>query len=145
MMYKLLSSFLLQHYPSLSELPHEIIVPISLNEAESLSEILSTNRPRKVQVHYPQRGNKREFAEMANLNAEATFKKEKDLHAIRERTLLEMQEKLHLNQYPRRIECFDNSNVGGKEPVAALVTFTDGEKDRKGYRKYKIRARLLAR
>lgn len=136
---ELLSSFLMQHYIQEIELPAEILVPIDFADAEPIAEILSTGKPRRLYIYKPQRGNKRALVEMAYLNAEATFKKEKDLHAIREKTLLELQETLRLNQYPRRIECFDNSNIGGKEPVAALVTFVDGEKNSKGYRKYKIK------
>ncbi len=77
---------------------------------------------------------------MAYLNAEATFNKEKDQGEIRERTLLEMQEKLRLNRYPRRIECFDNSNISGTEPVSVMIAFTEGEKDKKRYRKYKVKS-----
>jgi excinuclease ABC subunit C len=76
---------------------------------------------------------------MAYANAEAAFKQKKDEAAIRERTLLEMQEKFHLNHYPKRIECFDNSNISGTEPVSALVAFINGMKDKKRYRKYKVK------
>lgn len=135
---ELLISFILQHYESASSLPAEILLPLPIADADIVSEILSTNKAKKVTVFMPQRGDKKSLVEMAFLNAEATFKREKDLNAIREKTLLEMQEVLHLNQYPKRIECFDNSNISGSHPVAALVTFTEGIKDTKGYRKYKI-------
>jgi excinuclease ABC subunit C len=136
---ELLHSFILQHYEEDELLPHEILVPIALAEAEILEEILSQNRPRKVSILSPQRGDKRAIIQMAYANAEATFKKEKDAKAIRERTLLEMQEKFDLTRYPRRIECFDISNISGTETVASLVAFTDGQKDSKRYRKYKIK------
>jgi len=79
------------------------------------------------------------MVEMAISNAEAYFKQEKDLQAVRERTLLEMEEKFRLNRYPERIECFDISNIAGTEIVATMVAFTDGQKDSNRYRKYKIR------
>src|SRR6202041_2047998 len=41
--------------------------------------------------------------------------------------------------YPERIECVDNSHIGGSEPVASMVAFTDGVPDKKRYRKYKLR------
>lgn len=137
---ELLSSFILQNYETVSTLPEEILLPIPISDAEIVSEILSTNKMKKVHVLTPQRGDKKSLVEMAFLNAEATFKREKDLNAIREKTLLEMQEVLHLNQYPNHIECFDNSNISGSHPVAALVTFTEGIKNTKGYRKYKIQS-----
>jgi excinuclease ABC subunit C len=136
---ELLASFLLQHYQKLSELPVEILLPVELSESETIAEILAADKPRKVRIHSPQRGEKRSLIEMAFLNAEATFKKEKDLKAIKEKILFEMQEHFHLLRYPRRIECFDNSNISGKEPVSALVAFTDGEKDKQRYRKYKVK------
>lgn len=135
----LISSFILQHYETSVDLPEEILIPFPLAEADLISEILAAKKVQKMKILMPQRGDKKSLVEMAFLNAEATFKREKDIHAIREKTLLEMQECLHLNQYPKRIECFDNSNISGTNPVAALVTFTEGIKDTKGYRKYKIK------
>lgn len=136
---ELLDSFLLQHYEKIYDLPHEILLPTPLEEEQSLSEVISANKKRKVNIYCPQRGDKRNLIEMAYANAEATFKQRKDEDAIRERTLLEMREKLHLNHYPKRIECFDNSNISGTDPVAAMVAFTDGVKDSKRYRMYKIK------
>ncbi len=135
---ELLESFLLQHYPEIEDLPQEIILPVKVNE-EALSEILSTNRKRKVCVSTPQKGEKRKFIEMAYMNAESTFKKEKDVKTIRENTLTEMKERFLLKRYPKRIECFDNSHMAGGSQVSALIAFTDGFKDAKRYRKYKIR------
>lgn len=137
--HELLTTFLLQRYPEQPEFPDEILLPIELSEADSIAEILSTHAVHKIRIYQPQRGDKKSLVDMAYLNAEATFKKEKDIHVIREKTLLEMQDLLHLNQYPKRIECFDNSNLFGSEPVSALVSFIDGEKDKAHYRKYKIK------
>lgn len=136
---ELLSSFLLQNYSKEESLPHEILLPVEIPDTESLSEILSANQRRRVSIYAPQRGEKRALVDMAFVNAEATFKKEKDVKAIREKTLLEMQEVLKLNRYPEIIDCFDNSHLSGDEPVSAMVSFVNGEKDRKRYRKYKLR------
>lgn len=136
---ELLESFLVQHYEKMEELPHEILLPTHLEGAEAISEVISTNKKRKTHLLFPLRGEKRSLLEMAYVNAEAIFKQKKDEAAIRERTLLEMQERFHLNRYPERIECFDNSNISGTEPVSALIAFTDGVKDKKRYRKYKVK------
>lgn len=135
---ELLATFLLQHY-KMNEIPQEILLPIELQEAETITEILLAEKSKKLRIYCPKRGNKFALIEMALVNAEATFHKEKDLEAIREKTLLEMQEQLHLVHYPKRIECFDNSNISGTEPVAALVVFTEGMKDKTRYRKYKVK------
>ena len=138
--HELLPSFLLQHYEKLSELPEEILIGEIDVDKEALSEILSQGRKRKVSIVCPQKGDKKALVDMAYTNAKATFNKEKDLHMLREKMLLEMQEKLHLKNYPQRIECFDNSNFSGSMPVSAMVVFSDGQRDSKEYRKYKIRS-----
>lgn len=136
---ELMSSFIMQHYIQLRDIPEEILIPTEIKDVAAIEEILSAENLRKVRIEVPQRGDRKALVEMAYLNAEATFLKEKDLNAIREKTLLEMQEVLRLNQYPRRVECFDNSNISGKEPVAAMVAFTEGKRDTKRYRKYKVK------
>jgi excinuclease ABC subunit C len=136
---ELLESFLIQHYEKLELIPHEILLPVALENGEELSDILSTNKPRKVVIYAPQRGDKKNLIAMALVNAEAIFKEKKDKAAIAEKTLLEMQEKFRLVRYPKKIECLDNSNLSGDEPVSCLVAFTNGEKDRSGYRKFKVK------
>jgi len=135
----LLRSFILQHYELLEELPHEILVPEEMEEAVWIEELLSENKPRKVVVHHPKKGEKLALMHMAKINAETTFRKEKDAHLLRERMLLTLQEHFRLTRYPRRIECFDVSNISGTGAVATMVAFTEGVKDSKRYRKYKIR------
>lgn len=136
---ELLATLLLQYYGKQEERPDEILLPVELPDVEAVEEILSANWRKKVYISSPQRGDKRALVEMAYLNAEATFKKEKDVNAIRERTLLELQEHLHLHNYPHRIECFDNSNISGEVPVSALVVFSEGLKDKNRFRKYNIK------
>jgi excinuclease ABC subunit C len=135
----LLSSFILQHYSQDEEIPHEILIPEEIEETEALSELIATNSPRKVSIYVPKKGEKLELIKLAKINAEATFRKEKDENTIRERILLSLQEKFRLIRYPRRIECFDVSNISGTETVATMIAFTDGLKDSSRYRKYKIR------
>jgi len=139
---ELMESFLLQHYQQTGEQeedsPQEILLPVLLDHA-AISDILSANKKRKVYVLTPQKGEKLSLVEMAYLNAEATFKKDKDIKNIREQTLIEMKEKFSLQNMPYRIECFDNSNMAGQLAVSALVAFTDGVKDNKRYRRYKVK------
>jgi excinuclease ABC subunit C len=136
---ELLERFILQHYEKQGELPREILLPVLPEDAEALADIISTGK-RRVQILAPQRGEKKALVDMAIANAEVAFKKEKDAETIREKTLMEMQEKLHLAHYPAKIECFDNSNIAGTSVVSTLVAFTNGAKDTSRYRKYKIRS-----
>lgn len=135
---ELLESFLLQHYPT-HEIPPEILLPIALPNDEVLQDVLGQQGKYKVVLHYPQRGEKKRLVEMAYTNAEAVFKTGKNEETLREKMLLEMQELFALSNYPNRIECFDNSHISGSEPVASMVAFTDGKKDSKRYRTYRLR------
>lgn len=136
---ELISSFLLQHYSGKKNPPNEILLPLMLEEALSLCELLSEESSHKVSLHTPQRGDKLALIEMAKNNAEATFKKEKDSKNIKQKILLDMQEKLGLENYPHRIECFDNSHLAGGESVSSMIVFLDGEKAPAHYRKYILR------
>lgn len=136
----LLASFLLQHYEKQSEIPPEILIPVNLGtDQSSIEEILSARQKRKIVLHVPQRGEKRILLDMAVTNAEALFKSQKDEEAMREKILLEMEDTFELSRYPYRIECFDNSHIAGSEPVSSMVAFTDGLKDSKRYRLYRLK------
>lgn len=137
---ELLTSFLLQKYGEMQELPHEILLPLTLEDEADLSEVLSLNKPRKVSVNCPQRGDKRALVEMAETNAKASYQKDKNEKEIRERSLMQLQEQLRLTRYPKRIECFDTSNISGTSLVSTMVAFTEGFKDSNRYRKYKIKS-----
>jgi excinuclease ABC subunit C len=127
---EVLESFLLQRY-KLNAVPKEIFVPVSLQDA--VQEILNTT------IAVPKLGRKKDLIEMAYRNAKAQFTREQDARSLREQRLLDLQETLHLTRYPRRIECFDTSNISGTDPVASLVTFVNGEKDKSRQRLFKIK------
>lgn len=136
---ELLSSFILQHYEGQTEIPPEILLPTTPSGKVGLEEIISGRRGFKASLHNPIRGEKKALISMAQANAEALFKAKKNELLLREKTLLEMQERLELARYPHRIECFDNSSISGLEPVSTLVVFLDGVKDSKSYRKYRLK------
>lgn len=136
---ELIESFLLQYYRVKRDLPQEILLPISLKNAGVIEEILSESHDKKIALLTPSRGNKKSLVQLAGKNAAATFRQEKDAQELRERMLLELSEVLKLNRYPKRIECFDTSNISGSDLVASMVAFTDGQKDKKRTRLYKIK------
>lgn len=135
---ELINSFLLQHYESDMETPTEILLPFKLSNHYIVEELLSIKQKRKVSLLFPRRGDRKALLEMAQVNAEAYFKSQKDEQHFNEQLLLEMQENLSLSRYPKTIECFDTSNTSGIEPVASMVTFTEGKKDGKRYRLYRL-------
>jgi len=135
---ELFETFILQHYEKQTDLPKEILLPLLLDTSELISDIISKDR-KKIFILSPKKGERKEFVEMAYVNAEGRFRKEKDAKTIRERTLMEMKEKLNLVNYPERMECFDISSISGTSIVSTLAAFTGGMKDPSRYRKYKIK------
>jgi excinuclease ABC subunit C len=101
----------------------------------------------KAEVTVPQIGDKRKLMEMSLKNvlyfrrerqerqaAEATANSSK-----KDRVLIRLKQDLQLKNLPRRIECFDNSNIQGTNPVSAMVCFIDGKPATKEYRHYSIK------
>lgn len=138
---ELMQSFLLQHYLKEDELiAREIILSHPVADLEVISEIISDRHEKKIEITVPQKGEKKKLVELAFVNAESAFHTKKDTQALKEKLLLDLQEKLALSHFPRRIECFDNSHLSGKEMVSSMVVFVDGEKYKAGYRKYHMRS-----
>jgi excinuclease ABC subunit C len=91
----------------------------------------------------PQIGDKKKLVDLSLKNA-LYLKKEKEIDreeqkAKKNKVLHIMQENLRLLSYPKIIECFDNSNFQGTNPVASMVRFVDGKPDKKGYRHFNIK------
>ena len=93
----------------------------------------------------PQRGDKKKLLDLSEMNAKQfkidKLKKAEKLNPEQRTTRLlkEIQEALHLDRLPVQIECFDNSNIQGSDPVAACVVFKMGKPSKADYRKYNIR------
>lgn len=128
----LIASFILQHYEGQSFLPSKIFLPFDLKKQSTLQEYL------KIPLVTARRGEKRALVEMACKNAAAKLHKEGEGKKEKESLLIALEEKLSLTNYPERIECFDNSNLSGEQPVSALVTFVEGKSEKKDYRTYKL-------
>jgi excinuclease ABC subunit C len=91
----------------------------------------------------PQIGDKKKLVDLSLKNA-LYQKREKEISKEEQKdkknkVLHIMQENLRLLQYPKIIECFDNSNFQGTSPVASMVRFVDGKPDKKGYRHFNIK------
>jgi len=135
-----LAAFLRQYYAEEPSIPHEILLPLPVEDEPLLAEWLSEKRGGKVEVHVPQRGEKKSLVEMAKKNAEHAFQKKVDETENLSLLLQELKEKLRLKSLPQRIECFDISNLFGTLAVGSRVSFRDGKPDRSQYRHYKVHA-----
>jgi excinuclease ABC subunit C len=113
----------------------EIVVPFEIDYPDE-----------DIKVKIPQRGDKRKLLELSQKNV-SYFKKQKDReHQARknrqtaaERKLKTLKKDLHLDRVPTHIECFDNSNIQGSNPVAACVVFKNAKPSKSDYRKFNIK------
>jgi excinuclease ABC subunit C len=113
----------------------EIIVPFKVDVDDSST----------IKFTVPKLGEKKKLLELSQKNV-LFFKKEKidqyerlNPEVRTERLLTQMMKDLRMNQLPRHIECFDNSNFQGKYPVSAIVVFKDGKPSKKDYRHFNVK------
>ena len=136
-----LTAFLLQYYTA-HELPDEIIVQ-EFCEKGLLEDYFYSAFGKKVQVVLPKQGVKRQLLDMAEQNAceylSKSLDKIKHKHDMTKNACKRLQQILGLKKYPKRMECYDISNVSGVDKVGSMVVFIDGEADRNSYRRFKIK------
>lgn len=115
------------------------------NSQELIVPFLPNFKIEDIVFHRPQRGDKRKLLELSERNAKyfmlerrkQQVKTDPERHT--NRILESMQKDLRLNKLPRHIECFDNSNIQGSNPVAACVVFRDAKPSKKEYRHFQIK------
>ncbi|MGH7932665.1 MAG: excinuclease ABC subunit UvrC, partial [Candidatus Binataceae bacterium] len=135
----MLADLLTQYYVGVRTAPDEVIVPVELEDAGVRAELLSERRGKKVEFIVPQRGEKLRLLEMAMDNARQSFGARRDNEHTREKMLEDLRAKLHLHNTPKRMECYDISNLQGSMVVASQVTFDEGEPKKDLYRRYRMR------
>lgn len=116
-------------------IPKEVLIPDTIDKP-SVEALLATK------VLQPKRGEKKKLVELASKNASVALNERFDLIARKQERTIGAVERLGnaMNiPTPIRIESFDNSNIMGTNPVAAMVVFIDGKPAIKEYRKYKIK------
>ena len=136
----LVDSVIKQYYGSGRYVPAEIVAPWDVADRAPLEEWLSGRRGTRVKIHVPQRGEKVRLLDLVQSNARLAFDLEwRHPRRHSEETLRTLRDILDLDLEPRRIECFDISNIQGADIVASMVCFVDGRPKKSEYRKYKIR------
>ncbi len=139
----ILGSFLKQFYESAVYVPKTVVVALPIPEASLIAEWLSDKRGSRVSIAVAQRGARRRMTQLAAENARESLDM---LHvrwladtSKRNQALGELQEELDLPSYPRRIECYDISNIQGTSSVASMVVFIDGQPRPAEYRRFRIK------
>ncbi|PWG05700.1 excinuclease ABC subunit UvrC [Polaribacter aquimarinus] len=130
---ELLELFIVEIRQRFNSQSPEIYVPFKVDLGES------------IKVTIPKLGDKKRIVELSERNAkyyrQEQFKQIKIVDPDRhvKRIMTQMKKDLRLKEEPRHIECFDNSNIQGTNPVAACVVFRDGKPSKKEYRHYNIK------
>ncbi|HEX8909810.1 MAG TPA: excinuclease ABC subunit UvrC, partial [Anaeromyxobacteraceae bacterium] len=124
-----LSSFLALYYEQ-NPAPDEVLLPLEVEGAWALAEVLSDRRGRKVKLLTPQRGAKADLLEVAAKNAAQGFKSWHEKDDRREEALAALTRALHLAREPRWMECYDISTFQGALAVGSGVSMKDGEPDK---------------
>lgn len=133
---QILSDFVKQYYIGRQILPNKIMMKNEIEEKNIFEEWLTKEARRKVEIKTPQRGEKLRLVEMAENNAKITLdNKSKDKYDV----LTELREVLKLTKMPRKIECFDISNLSGTNMVAGMCVMKDGEIKKNLSRIFKIK------
>jgi len=140
---EVLTAFVKQYYNQAEHVPGEILLAADLTELTVITTWLERRRGGRVRFRVPVRGEKAKLLKMAAKNAAEELAqhraREEQAKARIEGALLGLREFLHLNQPPRRIECYDISNIQGAESVGSMVVFVDGKPRKDRYRRFRIK------
>ena len=119
--------------------PKSILLPVEIEDAADLEELLSQTSGRRIYIETPKRGERMRLIESAALNAREEIQRRTTLAQRRSKTLEWLQKALELENFPRRIEAFDISNLGATGIVAGMTVHVDGKPLRRDYRKFRVR------
>ena len=134
------SSLLKQVYLDDPYVPAVIHVPVEFEEREILEDFLTEKRGRKVEIHTPQRGQKKAMLELVESNARHSFEQRFRVLKPSSKAISEaLQDALGLENAPNRIECFDISHIQGTDKVASMVVWENGRMKKADYRKFIIK------
>jgi excinuclease ABC subunit C len=138
------------YYDEMTEIPKEIILESEPTDSDILLEWLNSQSDRKVKFHIPQRGDLKSLVKMCKENALRGFKiklKENEIQLQKMKnqgsipySAAALQRDLRLKNIPKKIECFDISNLQGSDTVASMVVFEDGKPKKSLYRKFIIKS-----
>jgi len=133
-------SLLMQVYLNEPYIPAFIHVPVEFEDCETLEELLTERRGRKVEIHTPQRGQKKAMLALVESNARHSFEQRFRVMKPSSDTIRQaLADALNLENPPSRIECFDISHIQGAETVASMVVWEDGKMKKSDYRKFIIK------
>src|SRR5579862_7271009 len=135
-----LPSLIKQLYLDAGYMPRYIHTPVDFEDRALLEDVLTEQAGHKVEIFNPQRGQKHQFLELVEKNAQHSFMQRFRVLKPSPRAIAEaLESTLGLGEPPRRIESFDISHTQGSETVASMVVWEDGKMKKSDYRKFIIR------
>jgi excinuclease ABC subunit C len=139
-----MTSFVTQFYDSAAFIPPEILLQNEVAEASVIEAWLRDRRGEKVTIQVPRRGEKKGLVDMVADNATQIMEQMRVKWMADEAkttgALRELAEHLDLAEPPRRIECYDISNIHGTSAVGAMVVFENGQPRPSAYRRFQIKS-----
>ncbi len=140
---EILSGFMRQFYERAHSVPSEILVSHTPDDVGIIKSVLAQNRGAGVNIHEPQRGEKRKLVQMALENAEIGLSEWQAANAHDTALLQGLKLRLKMDRLPLRIECFDNSHLYGRNAVSAMVVFDMAQPQKSAYRTYRFKAPVM--
>jgi len=140
---EILSDFIIKYYDSITNMPSKIFVPFELSDADILNDFFYKTKERKISIKTVKAGDNKKIMDLAMKNCtlfleKKKFEKEANYSGIFN-DIIKIQEALKLKNIPRRIECYDISNLLDSFPVGSMVVFMDGKPSSNDYRHFKIK------
>lgn len=140
---EILSDFIVKYYNDISNIPSTIYIPFSIQDEKTIIEFFIKTKGRKIKLKIPKTGKKKKILEMVQNNCRLYLEKKKfEKQANYDKLfndLIDLQKRLALKNIPRRIECYDISNLKDSFPVGSMVVFKDGHPLKSNYRHFKIK------
>ncbi len=136
---EIIETFIRQYYENSPNIPTEIVIGIEPDGAKLIETQLSAIKNRRVYIIKPIRGDKVKLLEMAVKNGAKELEERIAQGRLSMEMLIKLRNILKMEKIPEHIECFDNSNISGTDPVASMVVFKNAIAHKPSYRKYKIK------
>lgn len=136
---EVLSAFADQYYRDNLVLPSFVLFSRDIDHRELLEKALTHKKGAKVTVTVPVRGEKKRLTDMAMVNAVRELEKRIQKEEEERAAVLMLRDLLKMDNMPERIECVDNSNLAGQDPVSGMAVFINGRPFKDGYRRFIIR------
>ncbi|MEM6535887.1 MAG: excinuclease ABC subunit UvrC, partial [Pseudomonadota bacterium] len=140
---EILSAFLVQFYDKRPP-PRVVMTNTAPLQHALIAEALSLKADRKVEIHTPQRGDKRALVEQASRNAAEALSRKLSETASQARLLKEVAKTFDLDEPPARIEVYDNSHIQGANMVGGMIVAGPEGFDKSQYRKFNIKDSTIA-